>query len=214
MYNTSLLPEKLMSFEYYQNKLPLYLQNSQGFISHFKLWYDMAIGENEYTGLLTSANGVLYLLNIFDPNYLTELAKLPGYTDTSCDMLDKLANLFGVNRVFTIEGDTLELTNSELLLLIKAKIIQNYFDGTREQLVQYYKDAGLRIFHTLDENYALRCKTILVQVGSEYSANMIAMFNAGMLIVESMGIEYTFEVQTIIPNVWDALIWDEGEWVE
>lgn len=218
MYNTNLLPEKLMAFEYYQNKLPLYLQNSHGFISHFKLWYDMAIGEDDYTGLLTSGNGVLYLLNIFDSNYLTELAKLPGYTSTSCDILDKLAKLFCVQRVFTIPGDsTVELTNEELLLLIKAKIIQNYYDGTREQLMQYYKDAGLRVFAVTDQDmFSPACKVILCQIGSEYSANTIAMFEAGLLFVQSMGINYSFETQTLsVTMTWDTGLrpqWDVGEW--
>ena len=219
MYETSLLPERLMDFSFYQNKLPLYLQNSSGFISHFKLWYDLMVGESSYTGLLTSANDILYLLNIFDPDYLTEIAKLPDYTPTTCDVLDKIGYIFGVNRVFTIPGttpQTVELTNSELLLLIKAKIIQNYYDGTREQIMQYYEDVGLRIFLVTNDEYSAICDVILCQIGNEYSANVIAMFEAGMLYVPSMGIGYNFEVETISGALyWDSgtiTSWDVGEW--
>lgn len=67
MYTQSILNEKLQSFDYYKNKLPLYLQNSYGFIEHFRIWYDVLTGEQ---GVVKFADYLLNGLNIFDEDYL------------------------------------------------------------------------------------------------------------------------------------------------
>ena len=59
----SVLVEKLKSFEYYKNKLPMYLQSSDGFISHFEIWYDLLIGQNN-NGVVNVCDTILNLLNI------------------------------------------------------------------------------------------------------------------------------------------------------
>ena len=68
MRNVSILPDKFKSFEYYVNKLPLYLRNSYGFIEHYRIWYDLMIGENE-NGLINVSDTILYLMDIFDDDY-------------------------------------------------------------------------------------------------------------------------------------------------
>mgnify|MGYP003288801105 CR=1 FL=1 len=63
MYSVSILPEQIREFEYYKNKLPLFLQNSYGFIEHFRIWYDL-LTSDEHTGLADNCDIILYLLNI------------------------------------------------------------------------------------------------------------------------------------------------------
>lgn len=72
MYNSSILPVELQSFSYYKNKLPLFLQNSHGFIEHFQIWYDFLTTQVE------CSDSLLYLLDIFDENYLEYIRDLPG----------------------------------------------------------------------------------------------------------------------------------------
>ena len=55
----SILIDKLKDFDYYVKKCPLYLQNSDGFIEHFRIWYDF-LNTQEKAG-----EEVLNLINIF-----------------------------------------------------------------------------------------------------------------------------------------------------
>lgn len=132
MYSTSILNDKLKSFGYYKNKLPLYLRNSNGFIEHFKIWYDLLT--NDDMGVIEYADTLLYALNIFDDKYLEFIADFcaevffnnqaiqsvtvdnettdtvvydsqsfnAGY-GTQCDILDKIGSWFGVSRNFSVK---------------------------------------------------------------------------------------------------------------
>ena len=61
----TVLTEKLKSFDYYKNKLPMYLRSSDGFVSHFEIWYDLLAGQNK-NGVVNVCDTILNLLNIFD----------------------------------------------------------------------------------------------------------------------------------------------------
>ena len=43
MTDAHVLIDKLSTFKYYEEKLPLYLQNSYGFKEHFRIWFDLLI---------------------------------------------------------------------------------------------------------------------------------------------------------------------------
>ena len=100
MINQSIIPQTLREFDYYKNKIPLYLQNSEGFIEHFRIWYDLLV-----SGVGNKSDILLNMLLIFDPNYLSYLESIDeniqkdGYV---CDILDKLGSIFGVNRYFKV----------------------------------------------------------------------------------------------------------------
>lgn len=233
MNTISILPDKLKDFNYYKNKLPLYLQNSYGFIEHFRIWYDMYIGNTDYNGIVSSIDVILNLLNIFDEDYLEYIAAMPE-TDvseeepygTKCDILDKIGNLFGVQRVFSCtyideyEQITEELTlnNAEFLILIRGQIIKNYCEGTYSQIEQYYNSTGLKICITTSETDNAEAHIYLVSNEDEsYSENIRKMFLAGLLRIESMGIRY-LDIYSSLDGIlrWDSGIsnevWDEGVW--
>src|SRR5574344_3152197 len=89
MITQSILNDKLKSFDYYKSKIPLYLQNSDGFIEHFKIWYDFLVNEVE------SSDIFLNLLLLFDPDYLTYLSNnVEDYSNNESDILDKLGAIF------------------------------------------------------------------------------------------------------------------------
>lgn len=237
--NISVLPAELRTFNYYKYRLPLWLQNSNGFMEHFRIWFDMAFGNIEAEGINNSGaisvgDLYLYLLNIFDADFLSTVRDLPnsgstGATDygTESDILDKLGELFGVRRKFTYtftnesgieETLNLDLNNADFLTYLKAQIIRNYYDGSFEQVREYYENAGLQIYVTTPEGYNATSYLILVNDGTvNYSDDVLNMFRAGLLRIDSMGIAYG---QAITNNdgllKWDSIIanerWDIGEW--
>ena len=200
MINQSIIPQTLREFDYYKNKIPLYLQNSEGFIEHFRIWYDLLV-----SGVGNKSDILLNMLLIFDPNYLSYLESIDediqkdGYV---CDILDKLGNIFGVNRYFKVtyeeagedKTEQLQLNNEEFLILIKGQIIKNYCEGTRQQIEEYYKSVGLQIYVQTDTTSTATANLYLTTgtAGSsyDYSDNIKKMFLGGMLIIDSVGIKY------------------------
>ena len=233
MDKVSILPNDLKSFEYYKRKLPLYLQNSEGFVEHFRIWYDMLVGKNEedsFDGIIPVADTILYLFDIFSDDYLDEILKLDdsGFGDetfgTNQTVLDNIGQLLGVKRIFTVEymqrGEKvikqLTLNNEEYLLLIRATIIRNYFDGTYGELTEYYKKADLQIVNLSNPTTSGEANVYLINdTYYNYSDNVKAMFYAGLLTVKSLGISYTYNiVDFVLMALWDTYqVWDTGEWL-
>lgn len=227
MITESIIPEKLKDFEYYKNKLPLYLQNSYGFIEHFRIWYQILIN-----GICDNAIILLNLINIFDGNYFDFLETIEGVQRTSyeCDILDKIGRLYGVNRQFRItyednneiKTETILLNNQDFLTLIKTQIIKNYCEGTTEQINSYYKMIGLKMYVLSASEPATAYMYLPTSSSSSeyaYSDNIKKMFLAGLLKIDSMGITYRYtfvDIDRIL--LWDSLNeaatngWDGGEW--
>lgn len=220
MRSQNLIPEELQSFDYYKNKLPLYLQNSYGFQEHFRIWFDLLVGTSQNDGLIGNSYILLNLLNIFDPTYLEYISQLEdadvdenNVYGTKSDILDKLGALFGVTRNFTVTytDDTtvtedISLNNEDFLVLIKTQIIRNYCEGTSKQINEYYKSIKLQLYaKTLSAGRAILY--LVVSDGDKqysYSENIKKMFLAGMLKIDSMGILYSYSTL----DLENLLIWD------
>lgn len=219
----ALLPQPLTTFEYYVRKCPSYLQNSSGFLSHFKFWYDYVMFDVNLStsgGVLNVEDNFLRLLDIYADDYLELLNSLRRSTDT--DFLDKLASLFGVSRALTItyfednqfKTSSIKLTDSELLIFIKCQIIRNYCNGTYEQLKKYYTSTGLIVRLLTSTDSATVDMYLIALTDDQYSDNIKHLFLSGLLTVKSVGIQYRHSVITI-ENIliWDEENWDEGEWI-
>lgn len=234
-----LLPNELKTFKYYLNKLPLYLQNSEGFQEHFRIWYDMLAGESIHTGASGVCDSILQLLNIFDDDYLDYVAGFensgaigsPGrYSSygSRCDMLDKIGDLFNIKRTFTLTYTDVEsvthnnvnisLNNQEFLSYIKFQIIKSACEGTREQILNYYKEAGLTIY--LVNQSTSGVTYIYLRDDDNVTSNLKILFLAGELLVKPMGVRYDFapvDFQTLL--IFDRYEegvptngWDIGRW--
>lgn len=228
----SFVPDKIKSYEWYYNKLPLYLKNSYGFSEHFRIWYELLISGDK-NGIVNVGDTLLYLFNIFDKNFLQTIGNLPdsgatgGNYGTVSDFLDKLGYLFGVIRNFSVTykndndedvTEDLSLNNEDFLLLIKAQIIKNYCEGTYEQIKGYYNSAGLDVFLiTTEDGASAHVYLAAPPHSSKYSLNVEKMFKSGLMRIESMGITYTEGVRVLVSFLtWDSTktkeYWDTGVW--
>ena len=182
-------------------------------------YYDYNTGAYWIDSISSTIDFLFELLNIFDvdceqshlsefeanEHYLSMLNMMEDTNDgNSSDILDKIGNLFGLKRAFSVDvGGTeymLNLNNKDFLTLIKCTIIRNYFDGSFAELNQYYKDAGLPVFILTNASNPAQCDVHLIDIeGSTYeiSTNVKRMFLAGLLMVESVGISYTYSIHGI-----------------
>lgn len=232
MWTHSILPDTLKSFDYYLHKVPMFLRRSESFMEHFKIWFDLLNGgQTEHSGIIPTADCLLYLMNIFDDSYLSFIDSLEdNNSGTVSDILDKLAALFGVSRIFSVTykndndeivKEQLELDNKDLLTLIKAQIVKNYCDGSASQIEDFYDTVGLKVFViTTTSNATAFLQLVDIRGSIEYSDNVKKMFKAGMLRIDSLGISYddsTAELTGFLE--WDAPPasaqgWGRGLWAE
>lgn len=235
MITESIIPDILKDFDYYKNKLPLYLQNSEGFLEHFRIWHELLT-----EGVIKNSDILLNLLLIFDNNYLDYLESIDPEMDKEsyhCDILDKLGSIFGVTREFKVTYEELGipvteqllLDNEEFLILIKAQIIRNYCEGTRQQMSEYYKSVGLQLYIQTDDSEQATANLYLTETPGEtsysYSENIRKMFLGGMLRIESVGIKYKeafIDVSRLLfwdvidedlSNGWGGDSYTGGEWI-
>lgn len=230
MITQSLIPEVLRDFKYYKNKLPLYLKQSKTFQEHFKIWYEVLVGDGT-SGLVGNAEILLNMLNIFADDYFDFLETVEGShkDDTASDILDKIGNLFGVARYITVTytipntsdetTESLVLTNEEFLILIKARIIQNYCEGTRQQINEYYALMNLPIVVKTGAEPATALLYFILYDTDHELTNTEKMFLAGLLKIQSMGINYRQQIYNDeLVLVWDKINatatngWDGGQW--
>lgn len=69
----SIINEQLQSWQYYLQKVPMWLRKSERFCEHFKIWYDLLIN------VVNTSDNMLELLNIFDENYLENIDESMPY---------------------------------------------------------------------------------------------------------------------------------------
>lgn len=211
MRTNNFVPDELQSFEYYRTKLPLYLRSSNAFLQHFKIWYDVLISDKR--GLLHVEETILSLLNVFDARYHENFVEGETF-----DMLDKIASLYGLKRQFSVQyvNDELEdvteelsLSNYEFLMFLRIQIIKNNFDGSREQLIELYKELNLEISlrsGTLDYDTVATCTVGFLMNESVLTKNIYALIKSKLFLIESAGIRYDVVTSTDWSKIvtWDA----------
>lgn len=190
--HTSVLNDKLKSFSYYKYKLPVYLRQSEGFIEHFKIWYDLLVGKikqkynqstNEFievlnNGLVSSIDILFNLLNIFDDNYLVTIEELAyasftidntfnNYKDYVSDILDKLAALFSLQRSFKVE-----YTNEDNIVVTKQLTLTNdeLLKLIKIQIVKNYCDGS---YKQLYDVYTIVGLPLLITTSTEAATSNI-----------------------------------------
>lgn len=209
---------KLKSWDYYKEKIPLYIQNSYGIVEHFKILFDLLVQMD------LTEDDVLYGFNILDDGYLAFINNLDDSdTKDSSDILNKIGLLYGVTRTFDVnyiennEAKTvsLHLTNSEFLKLIKARIIQNNYDGSYIQSREFYDKMNLPVYLFQSANSAE--VYVYLDTSIPLTENEEKMFLANLFTIKSMGITYITSITEVVSLlIWDSTsefrYWDKGRW--
>lgn len=209
---------KLKSWDYYKEKIPLYIQNSYGIVEHFKILFDLLIQMD------LTEDDVLYGFNILDDSYLTFINNLDDSdTKDSSDILNKIGLLYGVTRTFDVDyienneakTASLHLTNSEFLKLIKARIIQNNYDGSYIQSREFYDKMNLPIY--LFQSAKSAEVYVYLNTLVPLTENEEKMFLANLFTIKSMGITYITSITEVVSLlIWDSTsefrYWDKGRW--
>ena len=216
--------DKLKQWDYYYNKLPLYMRNSYGIQEHFKIFYELllTLDENEDT--------ICKLFDLLDANYLDTVVKkyddIDGY---DFKFLDMIASIYGINRALNVEvvidnkkeTKSLYLSNKELYIFIKSRIIQNNYDGTFLQAKKYYEAINLPLCMLTSDNNAAECYLYL-GLNDNITENIRYLFLANLLTLKSLGITYVLnEVDTSHIGIWAADTttpsnnnsWDVANWL-
>lgn len=192
-----LLDENLLTFDYYKNLTPMYLQQSYGFLDMFKIYYDLGFAENEET--TDNLSIIEFIEKLF--NSLDVYSK-----NVNKDVLYKLCNFFGISKNVRIQfydytaeewvTKNLSLTDDELLLYLKCKIIQNRYDGTAKMANDLYDRVGLPIFMVTRTNNEAYCQVwLLMYDDTQFSQNIQELFLSGLLTLKSVGVRYSHRIQ-------------------
>lgn len=209
---------KLKSWNYYKEKIPLYIQNSYGIVEHFKILFDLLVQMD------LTEDDVLYGFNILDASYLTFINNLDDSdTKDRSDILNKIGLLYGVTRTFDVDyiennetkTASLHLTNSEFLKLIKARIIQNNYDGSYIQSREFYDKMNLPVYLFQSANSAE--VYVYLNTSVPLTENEEKMFLANLFTIKSMGITYITSITEVVSLlIWDSTsefrYWDKGRW--
>lgn len=222
-----MIDKELLNFQYYYNKLPLYLKNSYGFEEHFKIWFDLL------STMDSTEDNIMRFFDIFNPDYLSYIDELEGQ---GSDILDKIGKIFNIKRNLSVpyldgaEKVTkfVSLNNKDFLTFIRATIIKNYCDGSFEQINNFYTNINLPIIYIGTNNPATVNVVMLKTQGEDaISEEIQTLFKGGLLNIKSMGIIYSN--YTIVDfdslAIWDLVQktyannytnndkgWDGGQW--
>lgn len=209
----NVLKEKLLEWNYYFYKIPMYLQESLpsdnpqlGIGGHMKMFFDILVNSNE------EGSKILEAFNITDPDYFTNL-NLTGVTanGNEFELLDKLAELYGISRNMKVNGNLIVLTNEELIKLIEIKIFQINWEGTRDEFIKLYESINIPITFYLDKYIPGKIITVLDENNVSIPI-AILYYYTDLLLINIAGIEYEKFSGNIPENVgkFDVSKFDSG----
>lgn len=210
----TLLKQKLLEWNYYFYKIPLYLQESLpgddpqlGIGGHMKMFFDILVNSNE------EGSKILEAFNINDPNYFTNL-NISGVTanGTEFELLDRLAELYGLSRKIVLyDDDVITLTNKQLIQLLEIKIFQINWEGTREEYLKLYESINIPIKFYLDKYIPGKIITVLDM--NEVENDIFLLYSyTDLLFINILGVQYYRYSGTIPENVgiFDVSKFDSG----
>lgn len=229
--------ERIKSFEYYERKLPLLLRNSHGYVEELSLLHDVLRQIDEAADAMLKSFDIFGKVFFKDDEgkahpeaYLDFINNINGYYDNNhSDILDKIAELYGLSRSFSfkyidqatqqLKTEAVTFNNRQLHILIRARVIQMNYDGSREQAEEYYKSVNLPIYLVKDSSNPATC-TVCLNEPEIQSGDIVLLkkvFESGLLLIKSAGIKYTLAIQNfggllIFDSDNIACVWNTGRW--
>lgn len=186
------------------------------------------LNKEKYLNIITSQHRqqikyIEFVLMLLEP--LFDMAELLLNFNYNFDLdfatgneLDIIGKIVGVDREvdFILSDGSHTLNDEDYRFLIKAKIAQNYWDGSREKIFEIWDNLFPNVKLNLIDNQDMTC---LVFVNAEIlTENQINMFFAGLLVPRPVGVQYNyvFGEGAIFSFDMDTEYfkgWDEGTWV-
>lgn len=157
---------------------------------------------------------------LFDISYL--LSQMESIFDINFaigDQLDTIGGYVGVTRYvdFELNDGGNRLDDEDYRILIKAKIAQNKWDGTYENLFKIWNDLFPDVRLRFIDNRDMTC-TVLIKADS-MSDNQVLLLFADKLIPRPCGVQYFYAFATdpifafdIESDIFKG--WDEGVWLD
>lgn len=188
-----MIKEDLLDFKYYLDRLSKFMQESYGINEQVKIFWS----------LLKQVN------DCYD-EFFKEVDFYHHNFESGNGLLDKIGNIFGCQRCFTIpvfdsneavaSYIKVDLTDEEYLLYIKTQVIKQNFTGDRKTLQELYSTyingriqqglIDLRFLYiTIDDEVNGATCNIYWDIDNP-SDNLKNLFLNGYLTIESMGIRY------------------------
>lgn len=147
----TLINSQLLDEKFYLQSMSLFLKNSYGMEDRCKMYV------NILNNVVDTSEELFNRLNIFyyDISTKKDYCDLNGIdkSSTSDRYLDLIAGIFNINREFeirytnpgesSVNAETIELDNYELMLYIQAIATKFIFDGSYEQLHYFYNGTSL-----------------------------------------------------------------------
>lgn len=231
MEDTYLLNPELKKDSYYTDKLSMFLRGCEGVPERLEILISI---------LQLIDNNALEIVNFMDITNDDVFVKLVGSQDNandatkSIDILNKIGALYGVRQSFLVsfldnnlqnQTEQVQLTPFEFWLLIKARILQNCYDGTYAQMREYYEKMNLPINIITHPQLSHAAYVLLNTVANitvkdwtfPISNNIDYLFRAGYFTIKSMGISYYFtDIDVSDLAIWDSTdvtrLWDRAKW--
>lgn len=205
-----MLREDLLEFKYYLDRLSMFMKESHGIAEQTEIFYRQLVQVN------SALDQFFGQLDIFG---------FTGEPTESSAVLDKIGAIFECYRNFTVlvpeQGQTpahhveVDLDDRDFAVYIKCQIAKQNFMGTREELAKIYstydeseKKRGLLdltfiyVFYQVTDTTPVFLNSSQCDIywsnATEYSsAKLEALFRAGYLTIESMGILYNRTITNV-----------------
>lgn len=208
-----MISKELKDWKYYYDKFPLYFKNDEKIIEHFKILYDLLVTLDDLS------EDVFKYLDIFNTtnNFIM-----------NSKVLDLIGSIFGVYRNITFdftltitEGSLVKTSNAfnitlsdeEFLTLIKCQIFNNNYNGTYEEVNNFYESVDFIKLFIINGINPAEAKLFIAEKPIQSHINYYYLLYAELLTIKSMGIEYSYEVSDELSLLyWDVNNWNEGRW--
>ena len=192
---------QLLEYQYYLDRMSMFLNESYGINNRIKILHSLLITIDEFW------EEILKKYNVMDNNYYTTSEEKTSLVD---QMLDYIGLIFECRRNLTVtytqndqtNRENITLNNEEFLTYIKCQIIKQNFDGTREELYRLYQTDEvlnyiLGIYYLVEKTSPSLNVRIIWSNYETYSLNLQKLFLGGYLTIESIGIIYNRALQNI-----------------
>ena len=215
-----MIKPEILNYEYYISKLSMFMRDSYGIKEQLAIFVDWLKSIDNFSEVIANT------IDIWNEEYASEMEKYDKKGE-QFKPLDYIANIVGCSRVNKIyvskdlDGTQydppiekiLTLNNSELLDLIKIKIVQNNYTGSKKELRDLYQnklDYKLIIGLTSDTSGAsYQSATCLVYLDDNkttdehepISDNIKYLFKYSDLFIKSLGIDYQMALVTDLDQI-------------